>query len=216
MIRISGDGLGYLSTKEAYRDYRVMLEFKWGNHNAEWRRRNARDSGLFLHSTGPDGNSYDDKGAYKAAIECQIMQGSVGDLLLIKGKNESGKPIPVGFTAEVASMRDADGWFWWRKGGLETRIENTGRLNWFGKDARWKDVLDFRGESDVESPRGEWTQLECICAGDTITVKVNGTIVNHVTGATLNRGHILLQCEGSEIFFRKVELHPAAGPKAVD
>ena len=32
--------------------------------------------------------------------------------------------------------------------------------------------------------------------------------VNEVSGCVPNAGRILLQCEGSEIFFRKVELHP--------
>jgi len=86
MIRISGDGLGYLSTEREYKNYRLIVEFKWGQKNWRWGDRigKARDSGIFLHSVGPDGNSHDGQGAFKAAIECQIMQGAVGDLLLIR------------------------------------------------------------------------------------------------------------------------------------
>ncbi len=32
-IRISGDGFGYLSTVQAYKDYRLVVEVKWGERN---------------------------------------------------------------------------------------------------------------------------------------------------------------------------------------
>jgi hypothetical protein len=37
---------------------------------------------------------------------------------------------------------------------------------------------------------------------------VNGTVVNRATEVTPNRGKILLQTEGAEIFVRKLELRP--------
>jgi hypothetical protein len=207
-IRISGDGFGYLATEKEYHDYRLVAEFKWGRSNWRGREKNARDSGLFLHSVGPDGNSIDGKGAFRCAIECQVMQGRVGDLMLIKGKDEQGKPIPVGFTAEVAAGRDGEGWPTWKKGGEKLVLSQTGRLNWLGIDPDWKDALDFRGKSDVESAGEEWTKVECVCEGGRIAVWVNGKHVNEVSECSPRSGRILLQCEGSEIFFRKVELHP--------
>src|SRR6185312_13132474 len=30
MIRVSGEGLGYLATEREFRDYRLVAEFKWG------------------------------------------------------------------------------------------------------------------------------------------------------------------------------------------
>ncbi|MBI3855994.1 MAG: DUF1080 domain-containing protein [Planctomycetes bacterium] len=206
-IRISGDGFGYLATEKSYQDYRLVAEFKWGKKNWRGREQNARDSGLFLHATGPDGNSYDGAGAFRCAVECQVMQGRVGDLMLIRGKDEAGKPIPMRFTAQIAPGRDPEGWPTWKKDGDALTMER-GRLNWWGIDPAWKDTLDFRGAKDVESPVGEWTRIECVCDGGRIAVTVNGTRVNEVTEATPRSGRILLQCEGSEIFFRKVELHP--------
>ena len=210
MIRISGDGLGYLSTKQEFENYHLVAEFKWGATNWSWADRisKARDSGIFLHSIGPDGNSYDGQGAFKAAIECNIFQGAVGDFLLIRGTNADGSPLAPRLTGEVAPQRDADGWFTWQKGGQRQIIERWGRLNWFGKSSGWKDVLDFRGPRDVESPAGEWTRVEGICDGARIIVKVNGSVVNEAFDVWPRRGRILLQCEGSEIFFRKLELHP--------
>lgn len=209
-IRISGNGLGYLATAQNYRHYRLVAEFKWGGRNYSWGDRigKARDSGIFLHSIGPDGNSHDGRGAFKSAIECNIFQGAMGDFLLIRGTNAQGNLIAPKLTAEVADQRDGDGWFTWRQGGRLQSIERWGRLNWHGKDPQWKDLLDFRGAGDVERPAGTWNQIECICRGDRITIHLNGVRVNEAFNVWPSSGQILLQCEGSEIFFRKVELHP--------
>jgi hypothetical protein len=209
-IRISGDGLGYLSTTQAYRDYRLVAEFKWGARNWAWGNRlgAARDSGVFLHGVGPDGNSYDGQGAFKAAIECNVFQGATGDFLLIRGTDADGSLIAPRLTAEIAATRDADGWPFWQPGGRRETIVRWGRLNWRNKDPGWKDVLDFRGSRDVEKPYGRWNRLECICDGDRIRILLNGTLVNEAFDVWPRSGRILLQCEGSEIYFRKLELHP--------
>jgi hypothetical protein len=208
MIRISGDGLGYLATDVAFRDYRLVTEFKWGRWNAPDRAGKARDSGIFLHSVGPDGNSADAGGAYKAAIECQVMQGAVGDLMLIRGKGDDGKEVPSHLTANATARRDAENWPWWQKDGHPFRLERWGRINWFGKDRKWADVTGFRGAGDVESREDQWTRVECVCRGDRITVVVNGVIVNEARDVFPSAGKILLQCEGSEVYFRRLDLHP--------
>ena len=208
LLRISGDGFGYLATDRSFRNYHLVVEFRWGRRNWRGREGKARDSGIFLHSAGPDGNSFDGGGAFKAAVECQVMQGAVGDLMLINGKSADGSRVPVRLTATASPGRDAEGWPTWSKTGNLVTLEMGGRLNWFGKDPAWRDVLDFRGERDVESPPDQWTRVECVCDGDRVTVVVNGTVVNEATGVTPSEGPILLQCEGSEVYFRKVELRP--------
>jgi hypothetical protein len=210
MIRISGEGLGYLATERDYRDYHLVAEFKWGRTNWHWGDRvgKARDSGIFLHATGPDGNSHDGGGAFMAAIECQVMQGAVGDFLLIRGKAADGSLFAPRVTVETAPGHDAEGWWTWRAGGARQTIARWGRINWSDKDREWKDRMDFRGRRDVESMRDEWTRVECVCDGARIQVKVNGTLVNEASEVFPSRGKILLQCEGSEIFLRRLELRP--------
>jgi hypothetical protein len=207
-IRISGDGLGYLATESEYANYHLVAEFKWGQTNWVWGDRvgKARDSGIFLHAVGPDGNSHDGNGAFMAAIECNLFQGSTGDFLLIRGTAADGSLIAPRLTASVAAAKDADGWFTWQADGRRQSIERWGRLNWFGKDHRWQDETDYRGSRDVERPYGEWNRLECICDGDRIRVILNGVLVNECSEIYPARGRILLQCEGSEIFFRRLEL----------
>ena len=210
MIRISGEGLGYLGTTHEYRDYLLIAEFKWGNRNWDWGQRigRARDSGIFLHSIGPDGNSHDGHGAFKAAIECNLFQGATGDLLLIRGTDADGSLLAPRLTAEVAGERDADGWFTWQRRGQRQTIERWGRLNWSQKSPRWKDELNFRGARDVERPYGQWNRIECLCDGGRIVVRLNGRQVNEALDVWPHAGKILLQCEGSEIFFRRLELRP--------
>jgi len=62
----------------------------------------------------------------------------------------------------------------------------------------------------VEKPRGQWNELIWICENDHITAQLNGVIVNEAHGVFPRRGKILLQCEGSEIYFRRVALEPMA------
>ena len=62
---------------------------------------------------------------------------------------------------------------------------------------------------DAEKPNGEWNTIEVICDGDKITNIVNGVVVNEGTEASVTKGKILLQSEGAEVFFRKVELTPS-------
>lgn len=222
-IRISGDGFGYLSTARAYRDYRLVVEVKWGTQNFRTRKGMARDSGIFLHSVGPEGNSYDcgwgsrdrntgpdvSRGAYKAAIECQVMEGGFGDVLLIHGRYADGRHVPVSATARIVERRvDPDYANYQFDPQADKQTLTSGAIAWLHKDTAWQDVPGFRGRDDVESPLGEWTRVECVCAGDRVTVLVNGKHVNEVYDVFPAAGKILLQCEGSEVFFRKIELHP--------
>jgi hypothetical protein len=202
MLHISGDGFGYICTREAYRDYHLVAEFRWGERTWRQRKDRARDSGILVHCVGPDGNA---GGTWMASIEYQIIEGGVGDFILVGGKYEDGSTVPVSLTCEVTKDRDGE-WVWQRGGQRQTFTR--GRINWYGRDVDWKDVLGFRGRDDVESPLGEWTRCEIVCDGGHIRSYVNGKLVNEGFDAFPSAGKILFQTEGAELFFRKIELHP--------
>ncbi len=63
---------------------------------------------------------------------------------------------------------------------------------------------------DAEKPLAQWNTVEVICDVDKVTHLVNGVIVNRGKGVSVTKGRILLQSEGAEIFFRKIELKPLA------
>ena len=203
MIHISGDGYGGLITRDAYRDYHLFVEFKWGEKTWGNRKDRARDSGVLLHCWGPDGGY---NNTWPASIEAQIIEGGVGDVLVLTGVDPvTGQVFPTSLTADVATDRDGEPV--WKDGGESVTI-SSGRINWFGRDVDWADRIGFRGQSDVESPFGEWTRLEVIADGNELTYLVNGTVVNKAYDAKPDSGKLLLQTELAELFVRRFELWP--------
>ncbi len=57
-------------------------------------------------------------------------------------------------------------------------------------------------------PAGEWNRYEIRAEGGTITLSVNGAVVNTFTGAALRKGYIGLEAEGFEIAFRNIRIRP--------
>ena len=115
---------------------------------------------------------------FPASIEVQMQHQHAGDFWVI------GEDIKVPDMEERRPRREGQKW-----GGFE-------------KDARHIHNLT----DGSEKPLGEWNRMEIICKGDEIIVWVNGDLVNHGYGATVDSGKIALQAEGSEVEFRKVEL----------
>jgi hypothetical protein len=200
LLHISGDGFGYIGTNKSYRDYHLIAEYKWGKRTDGGKL--VRNSGLLLHAVGPDGGA---RGVWMSSIEAQLAQGCVGDFIMIRGNDEKGETIPVRVTSDVVIGPDKKPR--WKKGGQPTVFTNR-QLWWSLHDPDFKELLDTRGKNDVESPMGEWTRVECVCADKRIQVIVNGTVVNECYDVFPSAGQILLEAEGFEIYFRKLELHP--------
>jgi len=160
LIHVSGERFGCLTTVGEYENYRLSLEFRWGQKRWAPRESAVRDSGVLLHCVGPDK-------IWTKSIECQIQERDCGDFWLVGG-----------------ATLDVDG-----KPSKERAVK----------------------KKDAEKPTGQWNTVEVICEGDRITNIINGVVVNQGTRASVTRGRILLQSEGAEIYFRKVELTPLAG-----
>ncbi len=211
-IRISGQYFGGLYTKQLFANYRLVAEFRWGLATWGSRTNAAKDGGVLLHGSGRDGNyfSKDFNGPWIRSYEFQIIQGGVGDLLVLGGYEPDGTVQKTFATATVVNDRDGEP-CWDAKGAA--KVFETGRVNWWGRDPDWTDTLGYRGRQDVESPGGEWTRIEAVCAGDTIDYFVNGRQVNRVTHLSRKSGRLVFQSEGAEIYFRRIELHPLSGSK---
>lgn len=199
IVSASGEVDGYVATRKQYRDYRLVVEYKWGART--WGHKHVRNSGILLHAVGPDGA----RNPWMSSIECQLAQGCAGDLIVIRGKDEQGSTVPVTLTSDTAL--GPDGRTRWKKGGTPT-VYSGKQFWWSMHDPDFQELLDERGKHDVESPLGQWTRVECICNKDRIRIIVNGTTVNEAYNVFPTAGKILLQSEGFEILFRKFELHP--------
>ena len=200
ILHVSGDGFGYVATDKPYKDYHLSVEYRWGKKTDGGKY--VRNSGILLHATGPDGGA---GGTWMSSIECQLAQGCVGDLIVIRGKDDKGEVIPISLKAETALGTDKRPR--WKAGG-EVRTFTKGQLWWSLHEAGFKELIDTRGKDDVESKLGDWTKVECICKGSKIEIKVNGVKVNEAFDVFPAAGKILLQTEGFEIDFRNVHLMP--------
>jgi len=204
-IRCGAEDIGYLATQDAYQDFHLVVEYKWGARNPD--SKSVRNSGVLLHGVGPDGSQ---GGVWMTSIECQLAQGCEGDLIVIRGKNADGTPYPATITSHTIIA--ADGRTRWHEGGQRTLY--SGKQFWWSKHQPFfEELIDTRGKDDVASRLGEWTKVECVCAGDRITIKINGVTVNECYDVRPAAGKILLQTEGHEVYFRNLELHPLTNPR---
>jgi len=174
LLRISGQHYGYLATKNEYSNYRLVAEFKWGELTWSPRKLNARDSGMLVHGGGKDQ-------VWPTSIECQLIEGGTGDILVVNG-----------------AYLTVDGL---TKGPKTERFDRPGRNP-------WKDELGFRGPNEIEKPHGQWNTIEILCKGDKMRIEVNGHKTLEGTNAIPTAGKIVVQSEGAEVFFRRLDLYP--------
>ena len=209
ILQVTGKGFGYFRTREAYRDYHLVLEYKWGDKTWSKRADRARDCGLLLHSHGPDGAF---GGAWISCIQAQMLEGSMGDINVLQGKTKEGKLIPTHLTCEVEKTPKGHRW---KKGGTPLTFPPTGKsgasIRWKDRDPDWKDVKGFRGNRDVDKPVGEWNRMEVICDGTSYRILLNGILVNEGRDASPAAGFIGIQNEWAECFIRRLELWPVGG-----
>lgn len=200
VLRCGDEDMGYVATKQAYRDYEVSVEYRWGRKRAT--PTSVRNTGLLLNAVGPDGSA---KGLWMTCIECQLAQGCEGDLIVIPGTKADGTKFPATITSDTRVAEDKN--TRWDPKGQPTTY--SGKQFWWSRHQPFfKEDYDARGTDDVASPVGEWTKVECRCAGARITVRINGRVVNECRDVVPAAGKILLQSEGDEVFFRNLEIRP--------
>lgn len=201
-LTISGKGYGYMITKASYQDYRLITEFKWTGRTWGKRADKARDSGILVHCHGPAGAL---GGTWCASIEAQIIEGGIGDFLVLSPKLTDGTVVQSLLEAEFDL--DRDGEKRWKKGSAR-QVVKSGRINWEKRDEDWKDVVNYKGKDDPDAAVGEWNTMEVICKGGTIQIFVNGSMVNEGFASQPSSGPIAIQTEGAEMVVRKYELLP--------
>ena len=90
-IRIAGQPFGYMRTARQYGDYRLHAEWRWIGE--------ATNSGIFQRVQEGDK-------VWPQGIECQLMAGRAGDLVLLGGARAAGID-PVGKVPVKARIGDA-------------------------------------------------------------------------------------------------------------
>jgi hypothetical protein len=94
IIHASGKKFGYVGTVRDYENYKLTLEFKWGERKWPPRVNEPRDAGILYHCVGSDK-------VWMKSLECQIQERDCGDMwltgdqsgvpsLTVKGKRYTG------------------------------------------------------------------------------------------------------------------------------
>jgi len=177
---------GYLATTQEFSNVRIRAEYKWGTKRSSEGKRN---SGLLYLAVGPDR-------VYPLSLECQIEETDVGDLWIVNGASVTAFLISPTFPMYDDDMSTG------------TRVRSLP-----GNSSRVLKSGDFED-------RAGWNTVEVILEGDRSKHLVNGRIVNTAWDIKqpdpqnparmipLKSGRILLEAEGSEIWFRDVRIRP--------
>jgi hypothetical protein len=179
VIHISGNGFGYIITRDTYKDFYLRADFKWGEGTFLARKGQARDSGILFNVQG-------EQKVWPRSVEFQITEGGTGDFWMTDG----------------AALTGRDGKRVTGPPGSALMIPHFNK----GAAANVTGTRDPTGE--LEKPHGRWNRLELVSQGGHIRQYVNGKLANEGSDAFPADGKILLQSEGAEVFFRKLILYP--------
>ena len=67
---------------------------------------------------------------------------------------------------------------------------------------------DLAALAKAYKPLGQWQTYEITCVGETLEVKLNGTLITTATSIKNLKGHIGIQAEHGLLEFRKIDLKP--------
>ena len=204
-LKVSGTDMGCVTTRDAYRDYRLTLEFRYVDNDVQLNKTAARDGGILFHSNGPDG-AYG-KGIWMYSFEYNVIQGASGDLIVVgNGVNRPDAPH-FSCTANVDAATKGQEAQHWDPNGPEIELKDGGRVRRCDVDLNWKN-LKTQPLSPNENPIGEWNKAEVICKGDTAVFFFNGKKVAAFSNLKPSAGRIQLQSEGFGIEYRNIILEP--------
>lgn len=102
VLYVTGKSVGYIATEKEYRNFHLIMDFKWGETKYPPRLKEKRDSGILYYFA--KGNK--DK-IWPRAYECQIQEGDCGDFWLADsiGIDVKGKRF---MRERVIKMTDAE------------------------------------------------------------------------------------------------------------
>ena len=124
--------------------------------------------------------------------------GNGGALVRMTGAH---KIWPKSLEAQINAGQAGD--FWGLDGyALQGPAERSKSL----EDAKFGKLTHLQKLADAEKPAGEWNQYEIIAQDGTVTLKINGKLVNQATHCDVVPGRICLTSEGDAIQFRRVRL----------
>lgn len=201
-LKVSGQGMGCVTTLKAYRDYRLSLEYRYVDNDIQLNKKDARDGGILFHSTGADGAF---GGIWMSSFECNIIQGATGDLIVVGDRK--GKPGVYRCKGRVDPATKGKECQRWSADGEIVAIVDWGRIRRPDVNPEWKNLMS-EPISPNEKPIGEWNKVEVVCNGDKAEFYFNGMKTGEYWDLNPSSGRIQLQSEGFGIEYRNIVLSP--------
>ena len=202
-LKVSGADMGCVTTRDAYRDYKLTLEFRYVDNDVQLNKTAARDGGILFHSTGRDGVF--GNGIWMSSFEYNIIQGASGDLIVVGSKKECPGVYRCKGNVDLATKGKSSQH--WDPKGPEVEIVDSGRIRRPDVDLEWKN-LKTQALSPNENPVGEWNKAEVVCRGNTAEFYFNGMKTGEYRDLHPAAGRIQLQSEGFGIEYRNIVLSP--------
>lgn len=203
-VKVTGEDMGCITTKAAYRDYVLDLDFRYVDNPKQLNKKAARDGGLLYHSTGVDG-AYG-PGIWMACFEYNIIQGASGDMLAVSGE-PTLRPCDYKYKGKVDRATKGQASQHWDPNGVEIAVSGYGRVRRPDVDLDWQNLMS-QPLSPNEKPVGEWNHVRLVCRGNTAEHYFNGMKVGEYYDLDPAGGRIQLQSEGFGIEYRDIVLSP--------
>jgi hypothetical protein len=195
-IWIKGETWGSLVHRADLRDYHLRLEYKWGAKTWPPRETQPQNNGLLYHTHGTPGEVF---GTWRPSVEFEIMKGSTGMVVMVGTKARARTTVAFDPSLIAPHLR-------FRVGGRAIDMIN-GTATW-----------NVEAATDAERPVGQWNTLDLYVLGDRAIHVVNGVPTAEVRGLAtiladgsrqpLTHGHVQLQSEGAETWFRNITVEP--------
>jgi hypothetical protein len=177
----------YLVTDGTYQDYRLSLEYKWGEKKFAPRLDQVRDAGLLYHV------HRDRAGDWPASAEAQIQEGDTGDSWAV--------------STQLTSFVNPDTGFYTlpENGGVPVTVGEDGKF----LRTRHSRTNEYPGWNTLEIiVRGDHaTHL----VNGMVVMRVSDLKswnADTKSWVKLDRGHIALQAEAAEIAYRNIRIRP--------
>ena len=168
-------------------------------------------NGLLVSLGDPPGHLITDREFenYRLEVEYRFPgdPGNAGVLVHASTPRALYKMFPK--SIEVQMMHENAGDFWVIVEDIvveDMEARRGPKENWGITEGKGRRILNLTDGS--ENPPGEWNRMIIEAVDRSIRVWLNGDLVNDGYNATVHRGRIALQAEGSEVEFRMVALTP--------
>jgi hypothetical protein len=185
----------YLLSDGEHKDYKLSLEYKWGEKKFAPRLNLVRDAGLLYHVHRQRPNDW------PASIESQIQEGDLGDLWVISARASSSIDPK---TKRFALLE---------QGGVPVTVGNDGKF----ERVRHGRVNEYPGWNTLEVIVQGDRAMHIVNGVPNLRVNdMKAWDAGSSSWVKLDRGRIALQAESAELYYRNIRIRPLTKADALD